>query len=78
MLICLCMSLLCELSRPDFRKLHLGVKHACMLVYTSAVNPWSTVLCSGKGWGGMDWIHLAQDTEQWPGSVNTVIDLRVL
>jgi hypothetical protein len=29
------------------------------------------------GWGGMDWIDLAQDSEQWRAFVNTVIKLRV-
>jgi hypothetical protein len=29
------------------------------------------------GWGGMDWIHLAQDSGQWRDLVNTVINLRV-
>jgi hypothetical protein len=29
------------------------------------------------GWGGMDWLHLAQDRDQWRGLVNTVMDLRV-
>jgi hypothetical protein len=29
------------------------------------------------GWGGMDWIHLAQDRDQWRARVNTVMDLRV-
>jgi hypothetical protein len=28
-------------------------------------------------WGGMDWINLAQDMEQWRASVNTVMNLRV-
>jgi hypothetical protein len=27
--------------------------------------------------GGMDWIDLAQDTDQWRALVNTVLDLRV-
>jgi hypothetical protein len=27
--------------------------------------------------GGMDWIHLAQDRDQWRLLVNTVISLRV-
>jgi hypothetical protein len=27
------------------------------------------------GWGGMDWIDLAQDREQWRGFTNTVINL---
>jgi hypothetical protein len=22
------------------------------------------------GWGGMDWIHLAQDRERWPALMN--------
>jgi hypothetical protein len=30
------------------------------------------------GWGGMDWIHLAQDKEKWRALVNTVMNLLVL
>jgi hypothetical protein len=30
-----------------------------------------------KGWGGMDWIHLAQDRDQWRTLVTTVMNLRV-
>jgi hypothetical protein len=29
------------------------------------------------GWGSMDWIDLAQDRDQWPALVNTIINLRV-
>jgi hypothetical protein len=29
------------------------------------------------GWGGIDWIHLAQDRDQWRTLVNTVMNLRV-
>jgi hypothetical protein len=29
------------------------------------------------GWGGMGWIDLAQDREQWSALVNTVMNLRV-
>jgi hypothetical protein len=31
----------------------------------------------GTGWGSMEWIHLAQDKDQWPVLVNTVMNLRV-
>jgi hypothetical protein len=30
------------------------------------------------GWGGMDWINLAQDRDQWMALVNIVMNLRVL
>jgi hypothetical protein len=29
------------------------------------------------GWGGMDWIHLSQDRDQWRALVNTVMNLQV-
>jgi hypothetical protein len=29
------------------------------------------------GWDGMDWIHLAQDKDQWRALVNTVMNLCV-
>jgi hypothetical protein len=29
------------------------------------------------GWGGMDWIDLAQDRDQWRALANTVMNLRV-
>jgi hypothetical protein len=28
------------------------------------------------GWGCMDWIHLAQDRDQWKAIVNTAMSLR--
>jgi hypothetical protein len=30
-----------------------------------------------RGWGGMDWIDMAQDRDKWSALVNTVINLRV-
>jgi hypothetical protein len=29
------------------------------------------------GWGGMDWIHLAEDRDQWRALVSTVMNFRV-
>jgi hypothetical protein len=29
------------------------------------------------GCGGMDWVHLAQDREQWRALVNTAMNLQV-
>jgi hypothetical protein len=29
------------------------------------------------GWGGVDWIGLAQDTDKWRALVNAVMNLRV-
>jgi hypothetical protein len=29
------------------------------------------------GWGGMDWIYLAQNRDQWMALVNTVMNLGV-
>jgi hypothetical protein len=31
-----------------------------------------------KGWEGVDWLHLAQDRDQWRAAVNTVMNLGVL
>jgi hypothetical protein len=30
-----------------------------------------------RGWGGMDWIDLAEDRDEWRALVNTVMNLRV-
>jgi hypothetical protein len=31
----------------------------------------------GVGWGGTDWINLAQERDQWRALVNTVMNHRV-
>jgi hypothetical protein len=31
----------------------------------------------GIGWGGVDWIYLAQDRYQWKAPVNTAMNLRL-
>jgi hypothetical protein len=31
----------------------------------------------GIGWGGMGWIHLAQDRDQWRAHVNMIMNLQV-
>jgi hypothetical protein len=41
---------------------------------------WSIILkmdLQEFGWGGMDWIDLAQDTNRWRALVNDVMNLRV-
>jgi hypothetical protein len=30
------------------------------------------------GWGGVEWIHLAQDRNRWRSVVNAVMNIRVL
>jgi hypothetical protein len=30
-----------------------------------------------RGWGGMDWIHQVQNSDQWKALVNTLMNLRV-
>jgi hypothetical protein len=30
------------------------------------------------GWGGVEWIHLAQDRDRWRAVVSVVMNLRVL
>jgi hypothetical protein len=29
------------------------------------------------GWGGMDWVNVAQNRDRWRALVNTVMNLRV-
>jgi hypothetical protein len=30
-----------------------------------------------RGWGGVSWIHVAEDRDQWRALMDTVINLRV-
>jgi hypothetical protein len=36
-----------------------------------------TMDLSETGWGGIDWIDLAQDRDNWRALVNTIMNLRV-
>jgi hypothetical protein len=38
----------------------------------NCITPWTI------GWGGVEWIHLAQDGDRWRAVVNAVMNLRVL
>jgi hypothetical protein len=29
------------------------------------------------GWKGVDWLHLAQDSDKWRAVVNTTVNLRI-
>jgi hypothetical protein len=54
-----------------------------MLQYTQSFRPILRrednikVVLSETGWSGINWIHLAQDTDQWQALVNTAMNLRV-
>jgi len=37
-----------------------------------------TMVLRETGLGGVDWVHLAQDRNQWQDLVNTIINLLVL
>jgi hypothetical protein len=31
----------------------------------------------GIGWEGVDWMHLAQDRDQWRAAVNIIMNIRL-
>jgi hypothetical protein len=35
------------------------------------------IVLRDMGWGGVDWIDLAQDRDQWKALVNTVMNLGI-
>jgi hypothetical protein len=37
---------------------------------------WEDIRKDIRGWGGMNWINLAQDRDQWRAPVNTIVNLR--
>jgi hypothetical protein len=43
------------------------------------VGGWTILKCFFEeiGWDGVDWIDMAQDSDQWRTLVNTVLNLRV-
>jgi hypothetical protein len=43
------------------------------------IRRWGIIIMNHReiGWGGMDWIDLAQDRDQWRALVNTVMNLWV-
>jgi hypothetical protein len=57
------------LGKPEGRRPLMGPRYKCMDIIKRDLRK--------KGWGGMDWIDVAQDRAQWRALVNTVMILRV-
>jgi hypothetical protein len=67
-------------KRPDIEKQMVGkIKgrdHSVVLVVDGNVMlDW---ILRELGWESVDWIHLAQDSNQWRVLVNSILNLRVL
>jgi hypothetical protein len=58
-----------SVGKPEGKKPIGGRRHSCEDNIRMDIK--------GLGWRGMDWIDLAEDTEQWRALVNMVMNLRV-
>jgi hypothetical protein len=73
-------------SRNDFFK-KKGNEKICLQIYVYAFKEylshcpkWEDYIKMDLreiGWGGMDWIDVARDRDQWKAFVNTIMNLRV-
>jgi hypothetical protein len=71
--------LLIQLEALDKQK-HLYTKSRSMLSHEAMsylLHMQSELHLREIGWGGMDWINLAQDRDQWRAVMNTVMNLQV-
>jgi hypothetical protein len=48
-----------------------------LLIKTNLINSIFKIDLGERGWGGLNWIHLAQDRDQWRALVNMVMNLQV-
>jgi hypothetical protein len=57
-----------------------GERRATYSIYTHSAYRWMDNIKMDLreiGWDGVDWMHMAQDRDQWRALVNTVLNFRV-